>query len=259
MLALVGDGEPLARVVRGLPAGRELGTYALERHAPVGRRDATGRVGSRAGSNALLLAQQRATGRLGRVRGGTGSMLSDRAGDRPLQRVAERLEPLEAFREAARLRPAAVVEVPRRRRTRVHLLRHVDHLEPGRERPDQVGRLRRTAPRNGRRVRGSPRNRRRDDGSRAAGRPRPRGTALAALVAQHFAHERAERVSPSRSADVLRGKRNVLAWHGRGGCVGRRCYSGPRRTGSATGRGARITKRRRTVLLRCDNTSGRLY
>ena len=39
---------------------------------------------------------------------------------------------------------------------------------------------------------------------------------LAALVAQHFAHERAERVDVVAERDVLRGKRNVLAWHGRG-------------------------------------------
>ena len=43
--------------------------------------------------------------------------------------------------------------------------------------------------------------------------------AAKSLVAEHFAHERAERVDVVAERDVLRGKRNVLAWHGRGRTV----------------------------------------
>ncbi len=53
---------------------------------------------------------------------------------------ALRLEPLKDVDEAERLRRARVAQIRAAAANAVHLLRHVDHLEVGRERADEVAR-----------------------------------------------------------------------------------------------------------------------
>ena len=142
VLALVRDRQLFARIVRGLPAGRQLGAHALERHAALDRRQRRIEPAHQQARDALLLAQQGAARRLGRVR--RKHRLDAEAPeqlDHLLEAVTDRAQPLEALGQAAGLLGTAVVQVLAPAAHAVHLLRHVDHLEPGGERADQFGGL----------------------------------------------------------------------------------------------------------------------
>ena len=87
------------------------------------------------------LRSKRAARHLGRVRHEHG-LDADR-GQRALDLVAVdalRLEPLQDVDEAERLRRARVAQIRAAAADAVHLLRHVDHLEVGRERADEIAR-----------------------------------------------------------------------------------------------------------------------
>ena len=146
MFAFVRDRQPLAGIFGGLPAGRELGSNTLDRGMTLTRRLRRIQPVDQQPCDALLLAQQRTAGGLGRMR------REDRLdADLPeqrldlLQREAARTQLREALLQPARLWRAAVVHVLPAPAHAMHLLRRVDHLEPGGKSADQLARLRRGA------------------------------------------------------------------------------------------------------------------
>ena len=219
VLALVRDRELLARIVGGLPAGREFAAHSLEGGAALDRRERRIEPRHQQARDALLLAQQGAARRFGRV--GRKNRLDAQAPeqfDHLRQAVTDRAQLLEAFGEAAGLVGTAVVEVLPPPAHAVHLLGHVDHLEPGAECPDQFGGLlRRPAVGPHDQLHGGFRV-----AVAAADRHLPVALhfleeGVAALVPQYFAHESAKCVDVLAERRILCRERNVFACHGREG------------------------------------------
>ena len=132
-----------------------------------------------------------------------------------LQRLPARTQLLEAIVEAAGLRRAAVVHVLAAAAHAMHLLRHVDDLEPGAERADHLARLGRRPPAGA--------HDQLDRVFRLAEAAPDRGLPVAfhgieqrrpALVAQHVADEPAERVHVVAQRCVFQRKENAFAGHG---------------------------------------------
>ena len=126
------------------------------------------------------------------------------------------LQPRQRLDDAARLR-RALVEILAAAADAMHLLRHVDHLEPQRERAHQVARLR------GRHVARADRELARAFGAAVAARDRGLPVLLhrveqriAALLADHLADQRAEHVHVFAQLGVFERKGNVGARHGAG-------------------------------------------
>ena len=208
--------EPLARVLRGLPAAGDLAADAVPDLARFGRRARQAEPAEQQLRDLLLLAQDRAPRRFGGMRGEhrLDPDLDHQAADF-VEREPLRLEPRDGFDDAARLR-RAFVQILAAAADAMHLLRHVDHLEPQRERAHQVARLRgRNVARAGRELAGA---------LGAAVAPRDRGLPIlldgfeqgvAALLADHFADQRAEHVHVFAQLGVFQRKGNVGARHGR--------------------------------------------
>jgi hypothetical protein len=215
VLALVRDGQPLARVLLGLPARRELGADLLPGRAALGGRDRRIEPVEHQPRDALLLAQHRAARRLGRM-GGEHRVDRDRL--QPLehlrQRAALAVQALQHVLESARLRMRRVVQVLAATTDPVDLLGEIHGLEPGRERPHEIACLGRcTAPRT--------REQRHFAVGIALAPPdgvdaiafHEREHEVPALLAQDLADERAERVHVLAERRVLGGKLDVLAVH----------------------------------------------
>ncbi len=230
MLALVRHRQPVAGIAGRLPARRELGAHPLDGGVLFAGRARRVEPVDQQARDALLLAQQGAAGGLGGVRGQHRlDAESPEQPDHVTQRQALRREAREALLEPAGLRGAAVVHVLAAPAHPVHLLRQVDHLEPRRERADQVERLL------GRPVPGA--HHHLDRGLRLALAAADGGVAitlhrleqrLAALVLEDVAHELAQRVHVVAQRRVLERKEDAFAGHGRGwrakslGCWSRR-------------------------------------
>ena len=196
VLALVADGQPLARMRFRLPARGDLHADALPDGALLERRQRRIEPLDHQVGDLLLLAEHRPARGLGRMRREHGIDRDARQQFEHFRGVeARRLQAVHAVADAAGLRPVAVGKVLAPAAHAVHALGQVHDLEPGAECADQVARLGRLA------ARGS-----RDEVHRAAGiaaAPRDCRDAIAfdaleqliaALVAQHVADQPAEGV-----------------------------------------------------------------
>ena len=146
MLALVGHGEALARMVLGLPAGSQLGADLLPAGAPFGRRHGRIEPVQQQFGDALLLAQDGPPGGL-RWMAREHRIDADPGEQSPhvVERLAVAGEPHHGVAEPAWLGLRGVVQVFAAAPDAVHLLGEIDHLEPGREGTHQVARLARIA------------------------------------------------------------------------------------------------------------------
>ena len=220
MLPLVRDGETLAGVAGRLPPRREFRPHALDGRVLLP--GCPGRVESpdQQSGDPLLLAQQRAPRGFRRVRREHGlDAQAPEQRDHVLEAHAAPSQPGKALVETARLGRAAVVHVLPAAAHAMHLLRQVDHLEPGRERADQVlgfaglaslcadDQLHRLV-----RVALSTADRRLPVGLHRL------EELLAALVPEHLAHQLAKQVHVVAQRGVLEGKEDAFAGHVRRWC-----------------------------------------
>ena len=170
----------------------------------------------------LLLAQDRAARRFGRMRGEhrLDPHLEHQAADLVERRAPAPCSRVDGLDDAARLR-RAFVQILAAAADAMHLLRHVDHFEPSRERAHQVARLRgRHVARAGRELAGALGARRRAARSPPDGRcSTASNKRIAALLADHLADQRAEHVHVFAQLGVFERKGNVGARHGRGARV----------------------------------------
>jgi hypothetical protein len=142
LLALIRYREPLARQLFGLPRRGELRADAAPDAARLVRREARVEPLEQALRDALLLAQQRAAARLGGMRR-EHRLDRERADqlEHLLRAEARGFERADGILDAARLRALAVLEeVIAAAADAVYLLGEIHHLEPHRERPQQIAR-----------------------------------------------------------------------------------------------------------------------
>jgi hypothetical protein len=215
VLALVGDSEPLARVLRCLPAGGDLAADPVPDLVCLRGRARQAEAPEQQLGDLLLLAQDSAPGRFGRVRGEhrLDPDLDHETADL-VEPEALQMQPRDGIDDAARLR-GALVEILTAAADAMHLLRHVDHFEPQRERTHQVARLR------SRNVAGADRELTGAFGTAVAARDRRLAVLLhrfeqciAALLADHLADQRAEHVHVFAQLGVFERKGDVGARHG---------------------------------------------
>ena len=215
VLAFVGDGQVLARMLLRLPDGRDLEPHARPERLHFARRERRIQAVEQILGDALLLAQDRAARRFGWMRrehrldahGG------DEVHDLP-ERQAVAPQAGDAISDAAGLARSGVVEVLAATPDAMDLLGRIDGLEPDRKSPDQVGRGA------GRSAGDAPLEI--DGRGVAALAPFDRGPAvtldeqeefLAALLAQHLADRVAEGVHVFAQRAVLDRELNALSKH----------------------------------------------
>ena len=216
LLALVGDREPLARQLLGLPGDGELHADAAPDGAHLVRRQRRVEPFQQPVGDPLLLAQQRPAAGLGRVRG---EHRLDRQRAHELERLGGReptgLQLRDRSLDAPRLRLRAAVQILAAAADPVHPLREVHGHEPGGEGAQQLARERRRpiahaggelAPRLALAGPGA-------DG-RGAIELDQLEQLLTALLEQDLAHQRAERVHILAQRLVLGRKVDVGAVHG---------------------------------------------
>ena len=141
VLGLVAQADALVETFDSLPTRRHLLPDLAERRFELERREIRVHHLDEMARDVVVLAQQRAARDLGRVRHEHG--LDVDRGQRAFDLVAVdvlRFEPLQDVDETERLRGAGVAQISSAAADAVHLLRHVDHLEVGRERADEIAR-----------------------------------------------------------------------------------------------------------------------
>ncbi len=216
MLALIGNRESLARVLGRLPTRGDLRAHAIPDRAHFRCRGVEPQAAQQELRNFLPLAQQ---GPARRLRG----MRRQHRFDPQLQQQAMQLRQGDTacFELAQRLlHPArlfcTLIHVFATATNPMHLLRHVHHLEPGRERTHQIARA----------FSGNAADdlQRGHDATRLAFTPRNGGLAalldefeqgISALFADHLANERTQHVHVFAQGGVFEGKEEILASHGR--------------------------------------------
>ncbi len=141
VLRFVVQANALAQAFDGLPACSHLLANLAERRFELVRREVRVHHLDEVPRDVVLLAQQCPARDLGRMRH------EHRLDADPCQRALDlvavdalRFKPLQDVHEAERLRRAGVAQIGAAAADAVHLLRHVDHLEVGRERADEIPR-----------------------------------------------------------------------------------------------------------------------
>jgi hypothetical protein len=218
VLALIGDGQPLARMVLGLPRRREFGADLPDQVPVLVRCERGVETVEQQVRQPQLLAQDGAPGRFGGVRH-EHRLDAQRADEckHLLARMPRGLEPTDGVSDASGLGTARIVqEISTPATYPMQLFSEVDRLEPRRERPFEVARYtgrpvtharlellaRRVIP-------PTPRDR---QGAVALDEFQQR---LTALVAQHLPHQCAEQVYVVAQRGVLGRELDLGTVHGK--------------------------------------------
>ena len=217
VLALVGDGQSLARVLGGLPLDGDVGANPRQQRRLFLRRQQRIAALEQPVGDALLTAQSGAARRFGRMRD---QHRFDAQLPQQLEHVAERqalrLERREGIDHAVRLRPLGVgQEILAPPANAMHFLGHVGELKVRGKGAQQIARQLRAPPLDARaQLEGHV-------GSAHAATDRRLPVALgelvqlvAALLAQHAADDLAERVDVLAQRAVVGRKMAVVAVHG---------------------------------------------